>query len=163
METFTYQIGCQNRKCQRISPRCRQTVTWQPEADDHTQCPTERQNHYMITSSNWNIFRVTGPLCAEFSIHRWILLTKPVARSFDVFSLICACRNGWANNREAGDLRRHRAYYKVTVMTVTSYHHHRQLGCLLKIVPRLTTKLRNIVALWGKCSDLVPVTRGYNY
>ena len=30
----------------------------------------------MMTSSNGNIFRVTGPLCREFTGHRWILLTK---------------------------------------------------------------------------------------
>ena len=33
-----------------------------------------------------------------------------------VFSLICAWINGWVNNREAGDLKRHRAHYDVTVM-----------------------------------------------
>ena len=33
-----------------------------------------------------------------------------------VFSLICARINDWVNNREAGDLRRHRAHYDVTVM-----------------------------------------------
>ena len=32
------------------------------------------------------------------------------------FSLICAWINGWVNNREAGDLRRHRTHYDVTVM-----------------------------------------------
>ena len=30
--------------------------------------------------------------------------------------LICAWINGWANNSEAGDLRRHRTHYDVTVM-----------------------------------------------
>ena len=30
----------------------------------------------MMTSSNGNIFRVTGPLCGEFTGHRWIPLTK---------------------------------------------------------------------------------------
>ena len=30
----------------------------------------------MITSSNGNIFRVTGPLREEFTGHRWISLTK---------------------------------------------------------------------------------------
>ena len=40
---------------------------------------------------------------------------RPVTRSFDVF-LICAWINGWVNNHEAGDLRRHRAHYDVTVM-----------------------------------------------
>ena len=32
-----------------------------------------------------------------------------------MFSLISACTNGWANNRDAGDWRRHRAHYDVTV------------------------------------------------
>ena len=35
-----------------------------------------------------------------------------------MFSLICAGINGWVNNHEAGDLRRHRAHYDVTVITV---------------------------------------------
>ena len=33
-----------------------------------------------------------------------------------MFSLICAQINSWVNNGEAGDLRRHRAHYDVTVM-----------------------------------------------
>ena len=33
-----------------------------------------------------------------------------------MLSLIYAWTNGWANNREAGDLRRHRAHFDVTVM-----------------------------------------------
>ena len=33
-----------------------------------------------------------------------------------MFSLICARINGWANNREAGDLRRHQAHCDVIVM-----------------------------------------------
>ena len=33
-----------------------------------------------------------------------------------MFSLMCAGINGWVNNREAGDLRRHCARYDVTVM-----------------------------------------------
>ena len=33
-----------------------------------------------------------------------------------MFSLICAWINGWVNNREAGDLRRHRPHYDVTLM-----------------------------------------------
>ena len=33
-----------------------------------------------------------------------------------MFSLICAWINAWVNNREAGDLRRHRAHYDVFVM-----------------------------------------------
>ena len=33
-----------------------------------------------------------------------------------MFSLICAWINGWVNNREAGNLRRHRAHYNVPAM-----------------------------------------------
>ena len=40
--------------------------------------------HFMMTSSNENFCRVTGPLCCTG--HRWIPRTqRPVARSFDVF------------------------------------------------------------------------------
>ena len=40
---------------------------------------------------------------------------RPVARNFDV-RLICVGINGWINNREAGDLRRHRAHCDVIEM-----------------------------------------------
>ena len=33
-----------------------------------------------------------------------------------MFSFICAWMDDWVNNREAGDLRRHRAHYDVTLM-----------------------------------------------
>ena len=33
-----------------------------------------------------------------------------------MFSLVCARINGWVNDGEAGDLRRHRAHYDVIVM-----------------------------------------------
>ena len=36
-----------------------------------------------------------------------------------MFSLFCARINGWVNNREAGDLRRHHAHYDVIVMVFT--------------------------------------------
>ena len=40
----------------------------------------------MTTSSNENIFPVTGSLWGESTGHRWIPLTKLVTRSFDFFS-----------------------------------------------------------------------------
>ena len=70
-------------------------------------------SRHMMTSSNGNIFHVTGPLCGEFTGE--FPSQRPVTRSFDVSS-ICAWINGWVNNREAGDLRRHRAHYDVIVM-----------------------------------------------
>ena len=71
--------------------------------------------YFMMTSSNGN-FRVTGPLCGEFTGHRWIPPHKGQWRRALMFSLICARINGWVNNCEAGDLRRHDAHYGVTVM-----------------------------------------------
>ena len=38
-----------------------------------------------MTSSDGNIFRVTGPLCGEFTGPRWIPSQRSVTRSFDVF------------------------------------------------------------------------------
>ena len=38
--------------------------------------PAIAREHIMMTSSNWNIFRVTCPLCGEFTGPRWITRTK---------------------------------------------------------------------------------------
>ena len=40
---------------------------------------------YMMTSSNGNIFRVTGPLCGEFTGTGEFPTQRPVTRSYDVF------------------------------------------------------------------------------
>ena len=64
----------------------------------------------------WKLFRVTGPLCGEFTGHRWIPHTKASDAELWYFLLISAWINGWVNNRGAGDLRRHRAHYDVIVM-----------------------------------------------
>ena len=43
---------------------------------------------------------------------------RSVTRCFCAFFDLCLNKPGWANNRDAGDLRRHRAhYYDVIVMT----------------------------------------------
>ena len=41
--------------------------------------------YIMMTSSNGNIFRVTGPLCGEFTGPGEFPTQRPVTRSFDVF------------------------------------------------------------------------------
>ena len=68
-------------------------------------------------SSNGSVFSLlalcagNSPVTGEFPAQR------PVTQSFDVF-LICAWINAWANNHEAGDLRRHRAHYDAIVMNI---------------------------------------------
>ena len=69
-----------------------------------------------MTSSNGNIFRVTGPLCGEFTGPGEFPAQCPVTQSFDIFFDLRLTKNDWVNNREAGDLRRHRVHYDVNVM-----------------------------------------------
>ena len=45
-----------------------------------------------------------------------------------MFSLICARVNGWVNNGEAGDFRRHRTHYDVIVIYIAWNSLHRQIG-----------------------------------
>ena len=86
-----------------------------------------------MTSLNWNIFRVTGPLWGEFTGHRWIPLTKD--SDTEIF-FKCLWTNGWANHRNVGDLRRNSVHYDVTVMHLYSCHYvvHRSLNTISEIV-----------------------------
>ena len=63
-----------------------------------------------------------SPVTGEFPAPR------PVTRNFVMFSLIWAWMDGWINNREAGDLRRHCTHYHVTVMIKQSSLLHGQLN-----------------------------------
>ena len=63
----------------------------------------------------WKHFPRNWPFVRGIHRSRWIPHTKPVTRSFDVFFDL-RLNNGWVNNREAGDLRRHHGHYDVIVM-----------------------------------------------
>ena len=68
-----------------------------------------------------------------------------------MFSLICVWINGWVNNREVGDLRRHRGHYDVIVMNrqPEAYPWRWDLKSFCKLKIRLMIFLRhwNIAAL----------------
>ena len=105
----------------KLNPKVKQT----PLGVSCGTCPPS--SSHMMTSSNGNFFHVTGHLCGEFTGHRWIPRTqRPVTRIL-MLSLIWARINGWVNNREAGDLRRHCAHYGVTNETdrLSSIFHDR--------------------------------------
>ena len=76
--------------------------------------PLLRYHFYMMTSSNGNIFCVTGPLSPVNSPH------KGQWRGALVFSSICAWINVWVNSGEVGDMRRHRAHCDVIIMWNTN-------------------------------------------
>ena len=48
-----------------------------------------KTSQIMMMSSNGNIFRVTGPLCGEFTGPGEFPTQRPVMRSFDVFFDLC--------------------------------------------------------------------------
>ena len=70
----------------------------------------------MMTSSNGNIFCVTSLLCGEFTGPQWIPRSKASDAELWCFLWSAPWINGWVNNRDVGDLRRHRAHYDVIVM-----------------------------------------------
>ena len=84
----------------------------------------------MITSSNGNIFRVTGHLCGEFTGDQWIPRTKAgdaelwwFLRSAPELTVELNMEHG-----QTGDLRRHRAHYDVAVMDVAATQLPRHLS-----------------------------------
>ena len=92
----------------------------QPESHVYLElksnCGNAGRYFVTMTSSNGNIFRVTGHLCEEFTGHRWIPRAKASDAGLRCFLWSAYWLNGWINNREAGDLRRHCAHYDVNVM-----------------------------------------------
>ena len=77
---------------------------------------TEVPVKFMMTTSNGNPFCVTGPLCGEFTGHGLIPCTKASDAELWCFLWSAPWMNDWVYNRDAGDLRRHRADYDVIVM-----------------------------------------------
>ena len=85
----------------------------------------------------WKMLRVI-PLADDVIKWKHFLRYKPFVRGIHrspvnspyksqwrgvlMFSSIWAQINGWVNNGEAGDVRRHRAHYDVTVMGWFYYH-----------------------------------------
>ena len=69
-----------------------------------------------------------------------------------MFSLICVWMNDWVNNREAGDLRHHRAHYDVTVMYV---FHSQTIRLFLSPRHRLPVSIQYIFRENAKLRDTI--------
>ena len=63
-----------------------------------------------------------------------------------MFTLICARINNWVNNREAGDLRRHRGHYDFNVMI--SYKHRSVMSAYMPYHPQADTDPQIKVVKW---------------
>ena len=85
------------------------------------------QVHHYVTKLWWRHQMETFPRHWPFArgIHRWPVNSshKGQWRGAVMFSLICTWINGWVNDLEADDLRRHCTHYDVIVMI---YSHHSQ-------------------------------------
>ena len=62
-----------------------------------------------------------------------------------MFTFICAWIKGWVNNREGGDLRRHRAHYDIVVTLC----HCNVLYARVKQTP-VTTHVAQFITHWGR-------------
>ena len=82
----------------------------------HTKIPTYKHQILHDCVIKWKHFSRYRPFVR--GIHRWPVNCPHQGqwRGALVFSLIWAWTNGWVNNRDAGDLRHHRAHYEVHVM-----------------------------------------------
>ena len=86
----------------------------------------ENRTSKQVTDTQWwrhqmETFSALLAICAR---NHWSPVNSPHKgqwREALMFSLIYTRINGWVNNSEAGDLRRHRAHYAVTVMLAVQY------------------------------------------
>ena len=121
MSAKACQITAKSPVCSTCSDLQNKEIVNGPKGGDRV--PTERgvmRKHFLYVTLSWWRHRLetfsallaicagNSPVTGEFQ--------RPVMRSFDV-SLIWVSINGWVNKGEAGDLRRHRAHYDVTVMS----------------------------------------------
>ena len=78
-------------------------LKWKTGHDDGIKCNYFRRYWTFVREINWSPVNSTykGQWCGAL-----------------MFSVICTWTNGWVNNRDASDLRRHRAQYYVIVMAL---------------------------------------------
>ena len=89
-------------------------VTLLVSSDNYNYDSNENLSHdYVI---KWKRFPRYWPFVRGINRSPMNSPHKGQLRGALMFSLVCAWINGWINNREAGDLRRYRAHYDVSVM-----------------------------------------------
>ena len=108
--------------------------------------------HYEIIK--WKHFPRYWPF--ERGIHRSPVNSphKGQWRGALMFSLICIWINDWVNNREAGDLRRYRAHYDVTVMFSSLWRHETMSLCTGSWVNDNYESIVSQVGAWFWIHDL---------
>ena len=110
-------------------------------ADSERQVWMETLENFKMTSSNGNIFRVTGLLCGEFPGHGEFPSQRPVTRSFDVFfglrlnkRLSKQSRRRWFETPSRPLWRRFNLLFLSVQNTVHDFTTKRRGKCILWIV-----------------------------
>ena len=110
---LVYHFGEHNLafNCLQIKNRGLRNPPW-------VQTPSGRTSDYVMTwwRHQMDTFSALLAMCAGNSPAPVTSPHKGQWRGALMFSLICTRINGWVNNGEAGDLRRHHAHCDVTVM-----------------------------------------------
>ena len=120
---------------------------------------TQQFNGGMMTSSNGNIFRVTGPLCGEFTGHWWIPLTK--ASDTELWCFLLSCLNkrlskqawGWWFETTSRALWRHcnglaELPMKLRLWWIITFH-KKIMGAVTFPCPNLSCSMQKISKLHG--------------
>ena len=102
----------------KMSNKCRpphlECASWTNTTDDIFS--PQSNDHISWWRHQMETFSALLALCAGNSPVPVNSPHKGQWRGALMFSLICARINDWVNNREAGDLRRHRGHYDVNVI-----------------------------------------------
>ena len=121
--------------------------------------------YFIMTSSNGNIFRVSGLLCrGNALVTVWPVNTPHHKDQWPralMFSYICALTNSWANNGDPGDLRRHHAHYDVIVMFILKYQSSKSKTFINSIYPLSEEYKTKYYWMQGQACS-VEVCRGLN-
>ena len=112
----------------------------------------------MMTSSNGNIFRVTGPLCGEFTGPGEFPAQRPVTRSYNVFfhqrlnKRLSKQPWGWWFETPGWSLWRHRNAHTVLFCLFYLYQQfqYNEVTCASKRLESTETQL--FVECWKSCS-----------
>ena len=123
-------------------------IYWGPHGTAYSMTKKVRYKVTCWTRKWWchkmETFSVLLVLCAGKSLVNFP--HKGQWREAFMCSLICAWINGWVNNRDADDLRCHRAHYDVTVIKKTPHSSPIRVSCL---VPVVSTLEKLTLRFWG--------------
>ena len=120
---------------------------------------SSNRKYDMMTSSNENIFRVTGPLYGEFTGPGEFPAQRPVARGFDVFfnmrlnKRLSKQPRGWRFETPSSPLWRHcnvfYAIYRTGCFQLTHFFSLIVRICLLILLSSLNRKYEPLAIVWG--------------